>query len=112
MSHDPVLNAISLLVYRAVIFLSTALMLTVILWVWLILGWLDQPIADLPAYTAAAFAPDDNLATSIVAGMCAVIASLIMTVVCLLADKWYRRPAAIRLRGSRLVDARGWRRRW
>ncbi len=47
MSRDPVLSAISILAYRAVIFVSTTLMLTIVLWMWLILGWLDRPIAEL-----------------------------------------------------------------
>lgn len=107
MSHDPILNAVSVFFRRLSLFVWHVVLLAAALWSWLILGWFDRPYTELWGYTKAAFAPSaDPTPLPVLFWMCAVIAFLAVAVVFLLAALWWKRKGSIHHRGAKFVDAR------
>lgn len=106
MSHDPVLNAISVFFRRLSLFVWHVVLLTAALWSGLILWWFDRPYTELWPYTKAAFVPSERPELAAYFFLCAGNAFLAVAVVSLLIALWWKRKGSIHHRGAKFVDAR------
>lgn len=106
MSHDPVLNAISVFFRRLGLFVWHVVLLTAALWSALILWWFDRSYTELWGYTKMVLAPSEHPELTGYFFLCASNAFLAVAVVFLLVALWWKRKGSIHHRGAKFVDAR------
>jgi hypothetical protein len=107
MSPDPIVSALLLRIQRGVLFLLVALVVTLGLWGWVLLEWVDLAAGDLWSTTLAAVDADQwHRTTALILRGCGVIGVLATLVLYLLVALWWRRSGDVHRRGTKFIDRR------
>ncbi|MGV3582859.1 MAG: hypothetical protein ACO1N8_11200 [Methylophilus sp.] len=106
-AHDPILSAIRLRFERFILFIVLSALISIISWVWILLGWFEIEFGSIWQLTKDAYSPTEKgKSIVLIFRSCGVIGVLTTSVTFLVAALWWRKSGDVHRRGAQFVDAR------
>lgn len=105
--RDPILNALKLRFERFILFVVLSALISIILWIWVLLGWFDVEFSSIWQLSKEAYsAAEESKSIVLILRGCGVIGVLSTSVAFLVAALWWRKSGDVHRRGAQFIDAR------
>lgn len=104
---DPILNAIQIRIQRFFLFIIWSFLFSVILWIWVLLGWFDVGLDSVWRLSKTAYlASEEDKTIVLVFRGCGLVSVLTTSVTFLVAALWWSKSGDVHRRGTQFIDAR------